>query len=292
MLVLSGRHYSYHEQERLSQVKRHVARAITPFQPDTDAHAWQSWIDRQLDGFSAYYLTCTPPERIAEDLDLLQRLADDEIHVSGAYAADTDTVDYRVITRDPLATRGCFHRIAGVLTASRMDILAADINTTRDGVVVDNFRVVDQDFDDHVPDHRIEEITDKLRRALTRNLNVRSLFKKSRRISAPTTAGGLSNLRSRVVIDNDSSDTRTIIDVFAHDRRGLLYVVARALNELNLSVDLAKISTHYDQVVDVFYVQEADGTKVDDARLAEIHDTLTGCVTEFENDGYRQFAGE
>ena len=54
--------------------------------------------------------------------------------------------------------------------------------------------------------------------------------------------------------------------MFAHDRRGLLYVVARALHELNLSVDLAKISTHYDQVVDVFYVQDAEGRKIlDDA---------------------------
>ena len=292
MLILSGRHYSYHEQEQLNQVKRHVAHAVAPFEPGTDARTWQNWIDRQLSGFSAYYLTCTPPERIAGDLDLLQRLNDDEIHVTGTYSADTDTVDYRVITRDPVATRGCFHRISGVLTASRMDILAADINTTRDGVVVDNFRVVDQDFDDHVPDHRIDEITNKLRKALTRNLNVRSLFKQSRRISPATTAGGLSNLRSRVAIDNDSSDSRTIIDVFAHDRRGLLYIVARALNELNLSVDLAKISTHYDQVVDVFYVQEADGTKIDDARLDKVHDTLSGHVAEFEGEGYRQFAGQ
>jgi UTP:GlnB (protein PII) uridylyltransferase len=57
---------------------------------------------------------------------------------------------------------------------------------------------------------------------------------------------------ARVVIDNDSSERFTIIDIFAHDRRGLLYAIATTLRELDLSVSLAKIATHLDQVLDVF----------------------------------------
>jgi [protein-PII] uridylyltransferase len=78
-----------------------------------------------------------------------------------------------------------------------------------------------------------------------------------------------------VAIDTDSSDTRTIVDVFAHDRPGLLYRVSRTLHELRVSVDLAKISTNFDQVVDVFYLTEQDGQKiVDEQRLNEIRDRL------------------
>jgi [protein-PII] uridylyltransferase len=92
----------------------------------------------------------------------------------------------------------------------------------------------------------------------------------------------VSNLPLRVVLDN-SSDSRTVIDVFAHDRPGLLYTVARALYELRLSVDLARISTHYDQVVDVFYVRETGGGKVEgDARLEEIRQALTSRLEELE----------
>ena len=87
-----------------------------------------------------------------------------------------------------------------------------------------------------------------------------------------------------------SGNNRTVIDVFAHDRPGLLYSVSRAIYELGLSVDFARISTHYDQVVDVFYVREANGRKVSgEERLNQIRDELTVTLEEFENGGYRRF---
>jgi len=91
-----------------------------------------------------------------------------------------------------------------------------------------------------------------------------------------------------VAIDNDSSDTRTIIDVFAHDRPGLLYVMARTLHELQLSVDLAKIGTHFDQVIDVFYVTEEDRSKITDPdRLHSIRSTLQANLEAFAEDQQR-----
>ena len=87
----------------------------------------------------------------------------------------------------------------------------------------------------------------------------------------------------RVVIDNDSSERNTVIDVFAHDRPGLLYAITRALYELKLSVILAKIATHFDQVLDVFFVTDANNQKVNDSdRLKEIREQLTAKLVEFE----------
>ena len=71
-------------------------------------------------------------------------------------------------------------------------------------------------------------------------------------------------LPTRVRIDNSTSDRYTIIDVFASDRTGLLYTIARTIFELGLSVSLAKIGTYLDQVVDVFYVTDQAGRKIDD----------------------------
>ena len=91
---------------------------------------------------------------------------------------------------------------------------------------------------------------------------------------------------TRVVIDNDSSEHFTIIDVFAHDRRGLLYTIASAQLELGLSVSLAKISTHLDQVLDVFYVTDREGGKLqDEQRLAEIQEVLVTRIEDFERNG-------
>ena len=87
----------------------------------------------------------------------------------------------------------------------------------------------------------------------------------------------------RVVIDNESSDRYSVIDVFAHDRPGLLYAITRTLYELNLSVILAKIATHFDQVLDVFFVTEADQQKISDIeRLKFVRELLTEKLTDFE----------
>ncbi len=63
-------------------------------------------------------------------------------------------------------------------------------------------------------------------------------------------------------LDNATSDTRTMVDLQAEDRVGLLYDVSRALAELNVNVYLAKILTEKGAAIDTFYVAERNGSKV------------------------------
>jgi [protein-PII] uridylyltransferase len=313
LVILSGKHYSYHEQERLREIKQRVVEAL---QGDfgfsildsglKDAHGGDrienpkskihnqdapittDWVDKQLSSFSAYYLTCTSPRRIAADLQVIRRLGADEIHIAGA--CDAGAVEYRVITRDAAVVPGCFHKMAGVLTAKRMEILSADINTTRDGVVVDSFRILDRDYDGAPPPARIADVTAALHDVLRGTGSIESLFRRHKRFGAEVHRPPISDLRTRVEVDNDSSDSRTVIEVFAHDRPGLLYTVTRTIYELNLSVDLAKISTYYDQVLDVFYVRETSGLKVrGDERLNQVREALLATLRDFEQQGYRAF---
>jgi [protein-PII] uridylyltransferase len=284
MLILSGKYGSYHEEERLREIKQRVAAALVAAQPGTTATS--SALETQLGALSAYYLTCTPPDRIAADAHVLRTLGPGEIYTHGEYQPETGTVEYRVLTRDPAAADGCFHKMAGVLAAKRLEILSADISTTRDGAVIDSFRVHDRDHAGAVPPERIADVARTLERTLRNEVSVESLFQRHRKFGTQDRPPPVSNLPLRVVLDNDSSGSRTVIDVFAHDRPGLLYTVARALYELRLSVDLARISTHYDQVVDVFYVREAHGRKVEDgARLQEIGASLTARLEAFERSG-------
>ena len=79
------------------------------------------------------------------------------------------------------------------------------------------------------------------------------------------------------------SDQSTVIEVFTVDRRGLLYRLARALHDLGLLIRFAKIGTHLDQVVDVFYVTDRDENKIEDEhRLAEIRERLIRVITPEE----------
>ena len=68
----------------------------------------------------------------------------------------------------------------------------------------------------------------------------------------------------RVVVDNESSGFFTILEVRTHDFPGLLYKITNALFRRNLDVLIAKIATDVDQVLDIFYVRDTDGQKVDD----------------------------
>ena len=142
-----------------------------------------------------------------------------------------------------------------------MDVLSAGICTTRDGTAIDAFRVVDNDYEGEVPQVRIDEVATKIQAILSGETSVETLQTKRNQFEAAA-AKGVSELKPRVVIDNDCSRSFTVIDVFAYDRPGLLYGLSRALHELELSVVLARIGTHLDQVVDVFYVTDMSGQKI------------------------------
>ena len=93
-------------------------------------------------------------------------------------------------------------------------------------------------------------------------------------------------LPAQVRFDNDTSDSCTVIDVFAHDRRGLLYAITRVLHECSASVTVAKIGTYLDQVVDVFYVVDQEtGNKIeDDSRVSELRARLLAAIEGAEDN--------
>ena len=61
---------------------------------------------------------------------------------------------------------------------------------------------------------------------------------------------------------------------------GLLYRIAATLAEQRLVLYFAKIDTHLDQVADVFYISEQDGSKLTDPnRQREIRAALLDVVS-------------
>ena len=68
-----------------------------------------------------------------------------------------------------------------------------------------------------------------------------------------------------VRFDNDASDAATVIDVHTADGIGVLYRITRALAEFDVDIRSARVQTLGTQVVDAFYVVDADGAKITDA---------------------------
>jgi [protein-PII] uridylyltransferase len=292
MLILSGKHAKFLEEERLGKVREHVIKNCIPSNAaDEDRQQLAHWIDQHLKQFSPHYLLGTPRDRIASDLEIIRRLQPGQIVVTANHDAGTDTVEYRIVL-DRQHSEGCFHRIAGTLTSQRLEILSAQICTTTDGIVVDVFDVRDTDFTGPVPQHRMDDVGQVIGRVLRKEVKVDEMFQRSRRFSWGTAKAPISDLSNRVTLDNDSSDRCNIVCVFAHDRPGLLYTISRAIFRLDLSIDLAKIATHFDQVLDAFYVTDRSGKKITDAsRLASIQQELTNTLAEFDATGHKRFVG-
>jgi [protein-PII] uridylyltransferase len=76
-----------------------------------------------------------------------------------------------------------------------------------------------------------------------------------------------------VFIDNNASNTWTVIEVNGRDRPGLLHDLTRALFSLNLTIGSAHIATYGERAVDVFYVRDLMGQKVSGAAKSRAIDT-------------------
>ncbi|HEX4082340.1 MAG TPA: ACT domain-containing protein, partial [Acidimicrobiales bacterium] len=64
--------------------------------------------------------------------------------------------------------------------------------------------------------------------------------------------------------DDDASDVASVVEVRAHDVIGLLYRLTRAISAAGLTLRSARVQTLGAEVVDAFYVVDADGGRVVD----------------------------
>lgn len=238
-----------------------------------------NWYSRQLANLPGSYLANTSARQAHEDLRLLHDLSGIRVEAKGQFSVESGVLQFTVATREDVC-EGIFHRLTGALSASGLEIFSAEINTLADGLVLDRFWVNDPDYVGKSPPDRIHQIERSLVESLRAPTNQPPSFRKTWQTSGRATET-LTPAATRVNIDNSSSDRYTVVDVFAHDRTGLLYAITRTLFELGLSVWRAKIATHLDQVVDVFYVTDRDGTKLEDeGRLRQVIERLTQVVAE------------
>lgn len=236
------------------------------------------WYEAQLAALPLTILLDEPPKRVADILQQLRTLPHREAVAWGKFNAQRNSVEYAVGTYEEI-TPGIFHKLTGALTSQGLQILSAEINTLAEGLVLDRFHVHDGDFNGEPPATRLDDVTRALTAALQDESGKAPVFRKLWNAKTEAPAAAVTRPPTRVEIDNSTSEKYTIIDVFTLDRMGLLYTISRAIFELGLSVSVAKIGTHLDQVVDVFYTTDAAGRKIEDeTRLSEIRMRLMQAI--------------
>jgi [protein-PII] uridylyltransferase len=158
---------------------------------------------------------------------------------------------------------GLFRKIAGSLSAAGLNILGAQIFTRSDGIVLDTFFVNDARTGGLAGADQRDEFERVINRALTgEEIDFHALIARKGVARTAYQAYTGERIPTRVEFDNDSSDTRTVIEIETEDRIGLLYTISQVLSELELDISAAKISTEKGAAIDSFYVREFDGGKV------------------------------
>jgi [protein-PII] uridylyltransferase len=234
----------------------------------TGAAAWGSWkagLITELVERTAPVLAGQRPRRAPEpppdgtvELIARARLAD-------ALVLDGEGPLVTVVAPD---RPGLFWRVAGTLALHGLDVVSARAWSSPDGFAIERFRV--QSVFGRTPDWPAVE--SDLNRVLTGKLSLAArLADRARDYASSPRPPSAAPARIEVSVDNDASDSATVIEVRAPDKIGTLYRITKALAELELDVRLAKVTSLGHEVVDAFYVVDRDGTKiVDEEHLREI----------------------
>ena len=153
----------------------------------------------------------------------------------------------------------------------------ARIFTLANGMALDSFWVQDTAGNSFERPDRLARLSAVIERSLAGRLRPEEVAAVGSRLPSRT---DVFQVPPRVLIDNKASATHTLIEVNGRDRPGLLYELTKALTELNLQISSAKISTYGKRVVDVFYVKDVFGLKIEhEQKLKRIHEHLTSVLT-------------
>ncbi|WP_417746899.1 [protein-PII] uridylyltransferase [Rosistilla oblonga] len=182
---------------------------------------------------------------------------------------DSHALEYTVIIRQDDRPIGTFSRITGALSGMGLEILRADIETVGDNLAWDRFLVNDPDAVETSLARR-NAVCKAIVDYLAADEIPQPTFRRRWNRAAVKQVAEVQQLPTRVTFDNETSERSTIISLFAYDRPGLLFTIAKALANLGVVLNFAKISTHLDQVVDVFYVTELNGDKLDSPQRRQI----------------------
>jgi [protein-PII] uridylyltransferase len=226
----------------------------------------QKHISGLLEVMSPRYLLYMPAEEMTEHIKLYDRLGDNNFIWEIKRSSDANTRKVTICAQD---RPGLISKIAGVFTLHNIDILDVQVFTWRNNIALDIFEVKPPP-DKIMEEEKWKRAENRLKDALSNGLNLTSALRKKVPVFGQF-GKRVSRKPHRIRVDNTSSSFFTIIEVFTYDFPGLLFSISDALFQCGLNIWVAKIATKADQVVDVFYVWDLNGQKIDEPdQVAEI----------------------
>ena len=149
--------------------------------------------------------------------------------------------------------------IAGACANAGANIVDAQIYTTTDGLALDTIslsREFDRDEDEM---RRAARVAQGIEQALHGEVRLPDVIKRA----PPKGRIKAFAIEPEVQLNNQWSNRYTVIEVIGLDRPGLLHELTSTISRLGLNIASAHVATFGERVVDVFYVTDLIGAKID-----------------------------
>jgi [protein-PII] uridylyltransferase len=231
---------------------------ITPAQA---LSVWTQWTE-------AYFLRYTA-EEIAWHTALLAGRRPDDDSPLVAIRQLTDRGGTAVLTYTPRLLRS-FARTTGLLDQMGLNVVDARLITSSNGFSLETYEVLEDNGAVIADASRVREIEKGLWRALKQVEDAppavtRRAPRQVRMFWTPT----------QVNFSIDSRNERTILELIAADRPGLLSEVGKVFRAERVAINGAKIMTVGERAEDVFYITGADGGLLPEEVCRRVQESLT-----------------
>ncbi|CAN5925486.1 [protein-PII] uridylyltransferase [soil metagenome] len=242
------------------------------------------------------YLLSNAPEAICAhaQVALDRARAKKTVHAALVPSRHPEVSELCVVAED---APGLLARIAAAITASRLEVLGAQVYSHAASAgpseAVDLFWVRDSRGNADGVAQAMPRLLRDLEALCAGSTSADDLLRERIGTASPWRERPSPAVLSEVVLDDRASPRHTVVEVFAKDRPGLLYSLARAMHGLGLGIALSKINTEGTKVADVFYVNELDGSKVAPGpRFKAVRDVLLAAVSTEGGSGRQVVAAQ
>jgi [protein-PII] uridylyltransferase len=264
-----------------------VERAVNALASATDEEraARRAFLAEFIGSMPERYLLANTPAAIVAHAELARTHTGKPASIALVPSRHPEAAEICVIAPD---RPGLLAAITAAIAASRLEVHAAQIHTRAvAGAAVDAvdlFWVRDRGEGASGVARALPKLERDLAAILAGEASPIELAR--RRGQAQRAERSSPKVKIQVSVDDRASPRHTVIEVVARDRPGLLFSISEALHGLRLSISVAKINTEGSRVADVFYVSEADGSKVAPGkRSVEVQTTLLAALEGLEQEG-------
>ena len=248
---------------------------------DTAALLLEDWTEADRErffslGYAGYWLSFDPESHARH-----ARLIRDAEQRHAPLTVETQPLPARAVTEVTVYAAdhaGLFSRIAGALAVAGASIVDARIHTLTNGMALDTFWVQDAAGGAFDAPHRLARLYVLIEQALSGRIRLKAEIRRTSQALLGSRMRAI-HVPPRVVLDNRASNTHTVLEVNGRDRPGLLHDVTAAISDQGLQIASAHVTTYGVRAVDVFYVKDVFGLKVEnDRKLAQLREALLAAL--------------